>query len=67
MNERRLAPGILGLEGSLRIGALPDARKIPREGRNGNGYLRKKFEMKNHTFAGRSARRRMKYGYHSVP
>ncbi len=28
--------------------------------------LRKFFAMKN-TFAGRSPRRRMKYGYHSVP
>src|SRR5207247_2321330 len=26
-----------------------------------------RLETKNHTFAGRSARRRVRYGYHSVP
>ena len=26
-----------------------------------------RFETKNHTFAGRSAMRRVRYGYHSVP
>lgn len=34
------------------------------------GFLiqfRKRLERKNHTLAGRSARRRIKYGYHSVP
>lgn len=30
-------------------------------------YFRKKLDRINQTFAGRSARRRMKYGYHSVP
>ena len=30
-------------------------------------YLRKKLDMKNQMFAGRSARRRMKYGYQCVP
>ena len=30
-------------------------------------YCRNMFFAMNSTFAGRSARRRMKYGYHSVP
>lgn len=30
-------------------------------------YRRKKFEIKNHKFAGLSASRRVKYGYHSLP
>jgi hypothetical protein len=30
-------------------------------------YLRKKFLARKRTLAGRSARRRMKYGYHSSP
>ena len=30
-------------------------------------YRRIKFRARKNAFAGRSARRRMKYGYHSVP
>ncbi len=31
------------------------------------GYRRRRLPRKNRTLAGRSARRRVKYGYHSVP
>ena len=36
-------------------------------GEAGADYLRKKFETKNQMLAGRSASRRMKYGYQCVP
>ena len=34
---------------------------------SGHRPLLKRFDRKNHTFAGRSASRRVRYGYHSIP
>jgi len=56
---------------------IADNTKLPRLGTHGSPWYvrshsdavqdRKKFRARNTTFAGRSASRRMKYGYQSLP
>jgi hypothetical protein len=47
--------------------AWPPARNVSVVSQPVLHYFRKKFLARKSTFAGRSASRRMKYGYHSSP